>query len=307
MNNVTKFKNVNVNTPWRGLGVDCKEAKSLQEVLDISNLNFTVEQKDVIVNGNKVPNYIANMRSDTEQVLGIVGSRYHIINNQEAFSFIDGMVEEGMKFHMANASADSKKVWILGELEDINILGDDITPYIYFENSFDGSGSIKLNVVMLRQWCANGMTYMMKHDNFSWSIKHTAQVMNRLQLAHDSILKANKYISKFENEMEKLADTKLDNIVNFSEFLFPTPTDASSRKEENVAKLRNEIISVYNNKVDIQPFKGTQYGAYMAVTDLASHSEPLRQTSTASENRFFNLVKGNEWVGKAQEYFRLAS
>ena len=69
-----------------------------------------------MVEGVEVPNYIANVRTDNNAVLGVVGKRYNIIQNTDAFSFIDGMVDEGMKFTMANTSSDNKKTWILGEL-----------------------------------------------------------------------------------------------------------------------------------------------------------------------------------------------
>lgn len=297
---------INVNTPWAGLGMDCKEAKTLNEVLAMSNLNFKVEPQDIVVNGQKVPGYIANVRSDTNEVLGIVGKKYEIIQSEDAFSFIDGMVDEGMRFTSAGVTRDSKKVWILGELQDVSILGDDVTPYLYFENSFDGSGSIQLNVVMLRQWCANGMTYLMKDNRFSWSIRHTKAVMNRLELAHRNILNANQYIEGFTEQMELLQQRALPSFADFKEFIFPVPTDITARKENNIALQREQLETIYNTKEDIKPFLGTQYGAYLAITDMASHAEPLRQTESYNERRFLNLVKGNEWVGRAQEFFKAA-
>lgn len=300
------IKNVNVNTPWAGLGTDCKEAKTLNEVLGMANLNFKVESRDVIVDGKKVDGYVANVRSDNGSVLGVVGDRYKIIQNEEAFSFIDGMVDEGMRFTMASVTSDSKKAWIMGELPGRNILGDDVTPYIYFENSWDGSGSIRLNVVMLRQWCANGMTYVIKDNNFSWSIRHTGKAMNKLEVAQKSIEHANQYIDGFEGKMELLQQKSLPDFNEFMEFIFPVPQDASSRKANNIGTQREQLSAIYNTKEDIKPFIGTQYGAYLAITDMASHAEPLRQTETFAERRFLNLVKGNESVMKAQEFFQIA-
>ena len=159
---------------------------------------------------------------------------------------------------------------------------------------------------MLRQWCANGMTYMFKDNNFSWAIRHTNSAMQYLEQAHQNILNTQNYIEQFEQEMELLQQKKLPNFMDFSNYLFPVPADATDRVKSNIFSQRNELVSIYNSKDDIKPFKGTQYGAYMAVTDLASHSVPLRQSKTADEKRFFKLVKGNDWVSKAQDFFQVA-
>ena len=48
------------------------------------------------------------------------------------------------------------------------------------------------------------------------------------------------------------------------------------------------------------------YGAYLAVTDFASHAEPLRTTKTYDERRFLNLMNGDAIINKAQRYFEAA-
>jgi hypothetical protein len=40
----------------------------------------------------EVPDYYATIRTDTEQVLGVVGKEYKVVQNTEVFSFFDGVV-----------------------------------------------------------------------------------------------------------------------------------------------------------------------------------------------------------------------
>jgi len=42
-----------------------------------------------------VPNYFATIRTDTEQVLGVVGKDYEIVQNINAFEFFDAIVGGG--------------------------------------------------------------------------------------------------------------------------------------------------------------------------------------------------------------------
>ena len=46
-----------------------------------------------------VPDYFANVRTDTEEVLGVVGKDYKIVQNIDAFSFFDDIVRAKSGFY----------------------------------------------------------------------------------------------------------------------------------------------------------------------------------------------------------------
>ncbi len=82
--------------PWHGLGVVIQEAPNSEEALQVAKLDWNVFQKPVfqdLSDGNDlnsgeyaaIPGYCANVRSDTNQVLGIVTPHYKIVQNTEAF------------------------------------------------------------------------------------------------------------------------------------------------------------------------------------------------------------------------------
>jgi hypothetical protein len=43
----------------------------------------------------RMPGYYATVRADTEQALGVVGERYRVLQNREAFAFVDQFLGPG--------------------------------------------------------------------------------------------------------------------------------------------------------------------------------------------------------------------
>lgn len=78
------------------------------------------------------------------RVLGVVTNRYKVVQNEEAFAFMDRLLGEGVTYETAGSLQDGCRTWILAKLSQRYIIsGDEITPYLVFMNSHDGTGVIK--------------------------------------------------------------------------------------------------------------------------------------------------------------------
>jgi hypothetical protein len=143
--------------PWHGLGVRVEEVLGSKEALNQAGLDWKVEQTDVYAaSGERIPGYKANIRDIDRSVLGIVGDRYKIVQNEEAFAFTDGLLGEGVKYETAGSLAGGKIVWMLAKLPEKYIIsGDAIEPYLVFCNSHDGSGAIRVAMTPVRVVCQN--------------------------------------------------------------------------------------------------------------------------------------------------------
>ena len=53
------------------------------------------------------------------------------------------------------------------------------------------------------------------------------------------------------------------------------------------------LKNIYERKDDVQKYKGTAWGAYLALTDYTSHAREGRKTETSQENRFLSLFDGD--------------
>ena len=93
----------------------------------------------------------ANVRDSDRKVLGVVTNRYKVIQNEEAFSFTDSLLGEGVRYETAGSLQGGKKVWLLARMpQDYIITGERISPYLVFSNTHDGSGAIKVALTPIR-------------------------------------------------------------------------------------------------------------------------------------------------------------
>lgn len=130
--------------PWHGLGTMVEEAPTSGAALELAGLDWRVVQKNLVTEeGITVPGFRANLRETDNQVLGVVSDRYKVVQNEEAFAFTDELLGEGVTYETAGSLQNGRRTWILAKLPTRYIIsGDEITPYLVFMNSHDGSGAI---------------------------------------------------------------------------------------------------------------------------------------------------------------------
>jgi len=106
--------------PWHGLGVLLDEyPRSIDEALDKAGLGWKVTHGDVLV--VKTPEWTddfainhppeltpakgfrANLREDTGEVLGIVSDEYEVVDNRDAFRFLDALIGSHLHFETAGS------------------------------------------------------------------------------------------------------------------------------------------------------------------------------------------------------------
>ena len=168
----SRFDNVQRTVFTDGVGKNITSAGNLAQALELSGLNYKVEkfpvqftQPVVQMMGDKqivvqtpyaIKDKVATVRTDTMQSLGIVSPNYEILNNEDAFDFLDSLVEEGAHFETAGSyGTNGAKNIITMSTEGMNILGDDYKPYLLLQNSHDGSKAVSISYVSLRVFCSN--------------------------------------------------------------------------------------------------------------------------------------------------------
>ncbi len=288
-------------TPWHGLGTIVEEVLCSEDAIKKAGLDWQVTTKPVFVDGKQVKGYYANTRSDNNNVLGIVSDRYRIVQNSEAFSFTDNLLENEVKYETAGSLSEGKKVWLLAKMPEIEVVGDITVPYLVFTNSHDGKGSIRVALTPIRVVCNNTLNLALNNTPRMWSTKHIGSMEEKLEEAKITLGLATKYINDLKITAEDLARKSLtDKIVDeMIEELFPLSNDTTNRKRDNVIELRTELLARYNNAPDLQNFRGTAWGFVNAVSDFVTHTQPKRQTDTYQERMFEKVVNGHPVIDLA--------
>lgn len=292
---------------WINIGTDIREANNVNEALAISGLDYNVVKQNIYLpNGALVPKKFATVQEGTDNVFGVVGDNYELVQNRDAFEFIDGIIPEGLEFVKAGTTKDT--VYIIAKLPEHYVLGDEFVPYIIFQNSHNGFSTLRAAICPLRIVCQNQFAMAFKNaDNFI-SLRHSSSVHERMIEAQAVLTSAANYMDTFSKEAEELATIKLSEakqtmlINNF----FAIPEDASQRKINNMMEKRDEFMVALNQE-DNREYRGTAWGMMNAFADYITHLNPKRRTELSEVNRFQTVTLNPQMMNNFRnEVLRIA-
>lgn len=290
-------------TPWHGLGTRVVEAPSSKDALYLSGLDWNVEQEPIYTEtGNWIRGFKANIRDTDQKVLGVVTDRYRVIQNEEAFAFTDELLGEGIRYETAGSLQGGRKVWLLAHLPQEYIIADErISPYLLFSNTHDGSGAIRVAVTPIRVVCNNTLNLALNTAKRSWSTIHTGDIRSKLEEAKNTLFMANAYMDELGREFENLRRKRLTEkqVMEYIGLLVPLDENGTSQQQRNVIRLQNDMKMRYFDAPDLQDVGYNAYRFINAVSDFATHAEPLRKTANYKEQVFARTVEGNPLIDKA--------
>ena len=297
--------------PWHGLGVQVQEAPESKDALRLAGLDWKVYQREVYTDsGIKIEGYRANVRNTDNKVLGAVTERYKIVQNEEAFSFTDALLGKGVRYETAGSLQEGKKVWLLARLpKEYIISGEQISPYLVFSNSHDGSAAVRVAVTPIRVVCNNTLNLALSTAKRSWAMVHTGNIKGKIHEAQETLFMAENYMSKLGKEFEELKRQKLSErqVKEYIELLLPLEKTSSLVTAKNVKKLRDDLRARYYDAPDLQDVGGNNaYRFINAVSDFATHNEPLRRTANYKENLFMRTMDGNPMIDRAYQIVKAA-
>ena len=301
--NVESMFYVGRTAPWHGLGVNVDEAPDSGRALQLAGLDWKVEQRDIYTStGRRIDQFKANIRSTDQRVLGVVSDKYQVVQNDEAFAFTDALLGEGVQYETAGSLADGRMIWLLAKLPERYIMnGDEITPYLVFFNSHDGSSAIRVALTPVRVVCQNTLNLALSTAKRSWGVKHVGDMESKLHEARQTLMLSNQYMaalgkSIYEMDRIKLNEVKVQNMVNE---LFPVTADMSNQQIQNGKRLQRELKNRYFEAPDLQHVGKNAYRFINAVSDMVTHGKPLRETKNYQENMFRKTAEGHPIIDKA--------
>ena len=297
-------------TPWHGLGTRVMEAPSSKEALGLAGLDWKVVQEPVYTQAEElIEGYKANVRDSDRKVLGVVTNRYRIIQNEEAFGFTDALLGEGVRYETAGSLQGGRKVWLLARLpHEYIISGERISPYLVFSNAHDGSGAVRVALTPIRVVCNNTLNLALSTAKRSWSMMHTGNVQEKLEEAKDTLFRAETYMDCLGKEFDELRKKKLTDkqVMDYIEILLPMEDNTTPQQRKNISRLREDMGRRYFDAPDLKTVGKNAYRFINAVSDFATHAEPLRKTANYKENVFARTMEGNPLIDRAYQMVKAA-
>ena len=318
------------NVPWHGLGTPVTTAPTSREALIMAGLDWNVKQTDVVpyyqlqqiiadikfamtmgedvskyvhqLEEIKIDGYKANYRETDGNVLGVVKNRYKVVQNREGLDFLNSLIGSDIICETAGSLFGGEVVWFEGRMEDRILCDEVVTPYIVFSNSHNGKSSVSVAMTPHRVICANTLNLALRTSPRRWSCSHMGDISAKLHEARTTLSNANAYMNALEEEFGELKRIKMDEdkVWEYLKLLFPIDGSETAKKED---WMKNARLGVYNawNAPDLADREKSAFRFVNAVSDFATHSEPMRKTKNYQENLMWKTANGNPLIDKAYE------
>lgn len=305
---------------WHGLGTVLESEVTTREMLEVAHLaGWNVRLEDVTLPGRSTRNYFATVRTNPfdggNDVLGVVGERYRVLQNEELFDFGDALLDGG-RWETAGSIKNGKVVFGSLALERETVLdpsgvADIVRQYLLVHTSHDGSLAIQASVTPVRVVCQNTLNMAVGSDGRkakqSFRVRHTQTVQGKIMAAREALGLANTYIDAFEVEARALFEQaittdKFDEIIKAA---YPEPEIDTKGSVTKWTNKRDSLLDIYNGPTQVG-IKDTAWGAYNALTErldwfrnprggnaenVLTAASGFDAATNAEKNRLLTIVK----------------
>lgn len=287
--------------PWHRLGTRLEEPATAREAIDAAGLDYLAELREIQTgDGTPIPRRKAVVRSDSGEVLGVVGNSYVPVQNHQAFGFLDAVVADGtLRYHTAGALGKGERVWMLAKLpEQIRVKNsDDVTEkFLLLSNSHDGTSSLRVHFTPIRVVCANTLAIAARNGRGQGaSIIHKGDLTAKVRQAQEVLGLAQRFYDDVEGQINRLAShyPSLRQLEEFFRQVYPDLPDGGSTRIKNV---RQEMLRLFEQGIghDMPEIRHTTWTALNAVTEYVDHYRSTRGKSMAE--RASNRLE-SAWFG----------
>ena len=292
---------------WHELGQRTENAVTWSEAQKLAGLDWTVtkEQLYLPVNGDfvHVPTW-GIVRSSDGAYLGTVGAQYQIIQNVEAFDFVDTLLEaeSGSHYESAGALGNGERIWCLARVpHTITVAGEDKSEvFLLFTTSHDGSMAATAKMSTVRVVCQNTLNMALSANGAMVRVKHTRDAQRKMDHARRLMEGVGVDAKKLEEKLNLLAARRMtrESMTAIFDRLFPKPKEAdqNTTRRENVLA---DVLRLYesNDKNAFPQIRGTAYNLLNAITEYTDHERTARITDgrkgySVSQARAENALVG---------------
>ncbi len=309
---------------WHGLAnvlFDKDEHINTSTMLDsakLSNWNIQLEeiQNPADYRSHKSSYYVTrtNPFDSGTDILGVVGERYKVVQNEQLFEFGDNLLDGGASWESAGSIKGGRVVF--GSLVvpreftlDEQGANDKTTTYLLVHTSHDGSVAVQASITPVRVVCQNTLNLALGSVKQSFKLRHTQSIDGKIQVAREALNLTFNYMDKFEEEAQSLFNTKVDDKKFFDIItaIYPKPDKDATKAQ--LTKWDNKIVllnSLYHESPTNENIKGTAWGVLNALTERLDYFKQERKNnlenrlasasgfdamSNAEKNKLFSKVK----------------
>lgn len=300
-------------------GADVTGAQSVREVIERASIGYEVAKVPVgaqLASGEyrAIKDKWATVRTDNGTPLGVVGGRYAVVQNQDAFGFLDGAIAAGeVKPERAGTFDGGRQAWMLsrfnGSAEPKP--GDKVDTHLIAMTGHDGSTSVTVMPLTIRQVCTNGLTICIGNKSLELALRHGQNTQQQIDRFGRVLGQLAGQVNGFFAILHRLAQVSLPEtaVQDYFRQVFPSKPRIDDQDgagilasilDDSRAQAAQELLAAdrtHNDKVlaavlenyQSDQAKGTLWGALNAVTEYTTHQMTTRG---GQEGRMQSLLSG---------------
>lgn len=248
-----------------------------------------------VVRPVEVPATNVVVRNDNNAVLGVVGGRYEVLQN-DILDVIDAITDKA-PIVRGGEFAGGKRTWLQTELCRINTPSGEAVGHGLAHTSHDGTQPLTFSLTGKVVVCQNTCNAALATAKNQWRIRHFASAVDRINAIRDAYASAPKYYKDLQEIFMAMGrkSVKTTDLQDMLKTMFPCKDEAKVSPRTEAA--RYAFLDAYCNAPGAMP--GTAWGLYQASTNYIDHKRNLR-ASDAEENSW--LGAGAEIREKAFQY-----
>ncbi len=288
--------------PWHGLGQEVPENATIEQWRRQAGMDWAIQRSEVRYATcvdprpweiRRVPESHVLLRSDTKAALGIVSSRYQVVQPAEVLEFFRDLVQVGgLELSAAGTIYGGRRFWATAKIGEASpaALRDKIGGYLLLSTSADGSLATEVRRTTIRVVCRNTLAMAAgEKDATSVKVSHRSawrpeQIKGFMQLnnaAFDAFVQRLTVLANKDLKQEQAED-----IVVAAFEGDPAKTRVSAGFNKVMELFSKTGVGAREDGV-----YGTAWGLVNAVTEYADHHAAAR----SAENR----MVASQWGARA--------
>ena len=304
------------DTPWHGLGNQLPQKQPIEVWAQAAGMDWHIKESPVHFSIENIHN--ASMfgtfedqkvlyRSDSNQALSVVSSRYQVVQPLEVLEFYRDLTEyAGFELETAGVLKGGRKFWALARTgQSMALKGTDlVNGYVLLATSCDGSLATVAMPTTVRVVCNNTLSIAVADQSQAIKVSHRSSfdadaVKQRLGIA---VSRWDQFMYEMKVLSERKVSTKEANAY-FETLLTQTTPQSTESTPSGLRLLKPSTKPIIPNEraykklqamycgqgrgAELTAAKNTAWGLLCAVTEFVDHERQARSTENRLDSAWF--------------------
>jgi phage/plasmid-like protein (TIGR03299 family) len=281
--------------PWHGLGNRLAEKQPIEVWAQQAGMNWKIRQSPVYFHSQEktsvlYPDHKVLFRSDTEEALSVVSSRYQVVQPREILEFYRDLTEAGgFELETAGVLKGGRKVWALAKTNQSAVIkrNDVVNGYLLLATACDGTLATTAQFTSVRVVCNNTLAVALTNGTGAIKVPHSTAfnaeaVKKQLDISVSSW-------DRFIYRMKTLSERKVTHqeAQNFIRRLFNEIASSPSTVNGRAMKKVMDLYGGSGRGAELSSAKGTAFGLLNAVTEFVDHERRARNQDYRLDSAWF--------------------